>query len=61
MLGENIKRIRTERHMTQTALAEKVGVGSQWKPGIPYVKVNGVWKKGYAWAKTPAGWKQGHG
>lgn len=26
MLGENIKRIRTERHMTQTALAEKVGV-----------------------------------
>lgn len=29
MLGENIKRIRTERHMTQTALAEKAGVTVQ--------------------------------
>ena len=29
MLGENIKRIRSERHMTQTALAEKAGVSVQ--------------------------------
>ena len=29
MLGENVRRIRTERHMTQTALAEKAGVTVQ--------------------------------
>ena len=26
MLGENVRRIRTNRHMTQAALAEKAGV-----------------------------------
>ena len=29
MLGENIRRIRTERHMTQSALADKAGVTAQ--------------------------------
>ena len=29
MLGENIRRIRTERHLTQSALAEKSGVSVQ--------------------------------
>lgn len=29
MIGENIRRIRTERHMTQLALAEKSGVTVQ--------------------------------
>lgn len=29
MLGENIRRVRTRRHMTQTALAEKAGVTVQ--------------------------------
>lgn len=29
MLGENIRRIRSERHLTQTALAEKTGVSAQ--------------------------------
>lgn len=29
MLGENIRRIRTNRHMTQAALAEKAGVTVQ--------------------------------
>ena len=29
MLGENIRRIRTERHLTQSALAEKAGVSVQ--------------------------------
>lgn len=29
MLGENVRRIRTNRHMTQTALAEKAGVTVQ--------------------------------
>lgn len=29
MLGENVRRIRTNRHMTQAALAEKAGVTVQ--------------------------------
>lgn len=29
MIGENIRRIRTERNMTQLALAEKSGVSAQ--------------------------------
>lgn len=29
MLGENVRRIRTNRHMTQAALAEKAGVSVQ--------------------------------
>lgn len=44
MIGENIRRIRTAQNMTQSALAEKVGVSAQminqveWGTKVPSVQ-----------------------
>lgn len=39
MLGENIRRIRNERHLTQSALAEKAAatVARRWNLAIPSI------------------------
>ena len=54
-VGKHIRRIRTERHMTQEQLAEKLFVTRQAVSAWETVARSRMWKR---WSASPQRWRQ---